>query len=516
MTDTTSARGGAGRPPASEAPSAALFSPGYKSTVLALLVVAYTFNFIDRTIISTIGQAIKVDLKLTDAQLGWLGGLSFAALYTTLGIPIARLAERWSRVNIITIAIVVWSAFTALCGTASSYLQLLAFRVGVGVGEAGLSPPAHSLISDYYEPKRRASALAVYSFGIPLGTMFGAVAGGWIAQNVSWKAAFLMVGLPGVLVAIAIKLVIKEPPRGWSDRHVAEGEAESPGALGREASEAGAPTSPEPAPLAKPPSILAVAKRLFGSWGMINMVAGVTLASFAGYGVGAYVPAYFVREFGLGLATVGLFVGLVAGISNGGGTLIGGFLTDWVSKRGTRWYALVPAIGLIAATPLYILAYNRDSWQQAFLILLVPGLLHYCYLGPTFGVVQNAMDTRMRATGVALLFFVLNLIALGFGPPFAGWTIDMLASQAWTALGGVGDFVHACPGGIGPKGAPEAVDAMCKAAMAAGSRKGISLNTLIYAWGGLHYLLAAITLPKDLAKAQAAAKAGDAAAAAGG
>jgi hypothetical protein len=323
-----------------------------------------------------------------------------------------------------------------------------------------------------------------------------------------------MVGLPGVLVAIAIKLVIKEPPRGWSDRHVAEGEAESAGALGREASEAGAPTSPEPAALVKPPSVWAVAKRLFGSWGMINMVAGVTIASFAGYGVGAYVPAYFVREFGLGLATVGLFVGLVAGISNGGGTLIGGFLTDWVSKRGTRWYALVPAIGLLAATPLYIFAYNRDSWQQAFMILLIPGLLHYCYLGPTFGVVQNAMDTRMRATGVALLFFVLNLIALGFGPPFAGWTIDLLAGHAWTALGGAGDFVHACPGGIGPKGAPEAVDAMCKAAMAAGTRKGISLNALIYAWGGLHYLLAAISLPKDLAKAHAAAKAGDAAAAA--
>ncbi|HVK42519.1 MAG TPA: MFS transporter, partial [Phenylobacterium sp.] len=173
-----------------------LFSEGYKQSVLWLLVLAYTFNFIDRTIISTIGQAIKVDLKLTDTQLGLLGGLAFALLYTTLGIPIARLAERRSRVNIITIAIIVWSGFTALCGLATNFFQLMLFRVGVGVGEAGLSPPAHSLISDYFEPKRRASALSIYSFGIPLGTMFGAVAGGWIAQNLDWRMAFMLVGLP--------------------------------------------------------------------------------------------------------------------------------------------------------------------------------------------------------------------------------------------------------------------------------------------------------------------------------
>ncbi|HEY8571563.1 MFS transporter [Phenylobacterium sp.] len=492
------------------------YTPGYKTTVLSLLVVAYTFNFIDRTIISTIGQAIKVDLKLTDAQLGWLGGLSFALLYTALGIPIARLAERRSRVNIISVAIVVWSAFTALCGTATSYVQLLLFRVGVGVGEAGLSPPAHSLISDYFEPKKRATALSIYSLGIPLGTMFGAVAGGWIAQNVSWQAAFMIVGLPGVLVAIAIKLFVKEPPRGWSDRHVAEGEAETAAALGREASEAGAPTMPEPAAKVKPPSIMSVAKRLFGSWGMANMVAGITIASFAGYGVGAYVPPYFLRQFpaDLNLATVGLYVGLVAGISNGAGTLLGGFLTDQAAKRGTRWYALVPAIGLILATPIYIFAYTRDSWQLAFMLLLIPGVLHYTYLGPTFGVVQNAMDVRMRATAVAVLFFVLNLIALGFGPPFAGMVIDALAGNAYTAAGGVGAFTAACPGGVGPADGTAAQDALCKFAMAKGTREGIVWNLLIYAWAGVHYLLAAITLPKDIIRARAAADAGDAAAAA--
>ncbi|MGA0607312.1 spinster family MFS transporter [Phenylobacterium sp. VNQ135] len=493
-------------PPGAAASGHPAYSSGYKTAVLWLLVVAYTFNFIDRTIISTIGQAIKEDLKLTDEQLGWLGGLSFALLYTALGIPIARLAERKSRVNIIAIAIVVWSAFTALCGLATSYVQLLLFRVGVGVGEAGLSPPAHSLISDYFEPKKRASALSIYAFGIPLGTMFGAVAGGWIAQNVSWQAAFMLVGLPGIAIALLIKLVIKEPPRGWSDRQLAI-ESETPGALGREASEAGAPNPPLSSAdimAAKPPSMLAVARRLFGSWGMFHMAAGITLASFAGYGAGQYVPPYLIRQYGMDLATAGLLFGLVAGVANGAGTLLGGFLTDWASKRSARWYALVPAIGLLIATPLYLWTFTRDTWQAGVAFWMVGGVLHYTYLGPTFGVVQNTMDVRMRATAVALLFFVLNLIALGFGPPFTGWLIDQFAQNAWLTSGGAGALDVACPGGIGPAGASAAVDAACKAATATGTRLGLLGTTLIYAWAGLHYILAAITLPRDMARARAA------------
>lgn len=472
------------------------YSPGYRNTVLWLLVIAYTFNFIDRTIINTIGQAIKEDLKLTDTQLGWLSGLAFALLYTTLGIPIARLAERFNRVNIISIAIVIWCGFTALCGTATSYAQLLLYRVGVGVGEAGLTPAAHSLISDYYEPKKRASALSIYSFGIPLGAGFGAVAGGWIAQNISWQAAFMLVGLPGVAIAIAIKLMVKEPPRGWADQQLAIAN-EAPGALGREASMAGAPTD-----AGKPASMMAVAKRLFGSWGMFHLAAGITVASFAGYGTGAYVAPYFIREFGLGLALVGLATGVIAMVSNGAGTLLGGFLTDWASKRSARWYALVPGIGLILATPLYILAFLQDNYQVAWAILLIPGVLHYTYLGPTLGVVQNVMDIRMRATAVALLWFVLNLIALGFGPPFCGWCIDQFSRAAFAAKGIAGDFITACPGGRAPEGADPALAEACRSAMAEGTRAGLVSNLLIYAWAGVHYLLAAITLPKDMAKAR--------------
>ena len=473
-------------------PRQPLFSESYKQSVLWLLVLAYTFNFIDRTIISTIGQAIKVDLKLTDTQLGLLGGLAFALLYTTLGIPIARIAERHSRVNIITIAIVIWSGFTALCGLATSFFQLLLFRVGVGVGEAGLSPPAHSLISDYFEPKKRASALSIYSFGIPLGTMFGAVAGGWIAQNLDWRMAFMLVGLPGVIVAILLKVFVKEPPRGYSDRLVAQQAADAPALEGDETA---------PAVHAKPPSILAVAKRIFGKWGFFHMVAGITLASFAGYGTGQYSAPYFIRMFGLDLATVGLIFGVIGGVAAGIGTLLGGFLTDWAAKKSGRWYALVPAIGLLIACPLYILVYTRDDWKLAAGLLLIPGIFHYTYLGPTFGVIQNAVSLRMRATATALLFFVLNLIALGFGPPFCGWVIDTL-SQAHFAAKDLGPFFDLCPGGVGKEGAGAAIDAACKAAVAQGTREGIVWNLLIYAWAGIHYLLAAITLPKDMAEAQ--------------
>lgn len=476
------------------APRQPRFTEGYKNTVLWLLVLAYTFNFIDRTIISTIGQAIKVDLQLTDTQLGLLGGLAFALLYTTLGIPIARVAERRNRVNIISLAIVIWSGFTALCGMANNFLTLVLFRLGVGVGEAGLSPPAHSLISDYFEPRKRASALSIYSFGIPLGTMFGAVAGGWIAQNVSWRAAFVIVGLPGILVALAIKLFIKEPPRGYSDM----APADTPILEGEETVPA------TPAAPAKPPSILAVAKRIFGKWGFFHMVAGITVASFASYGTGQYQAPYFIRMFGLDLATVGLIFGVIGGVAAGVGTLLGGFLTDWAGKRSGRWYALVPAIGLLIACPLYILVYLQDDWRVAAGLLLLPGIFHYTYLGPTFGVIQNAVSLRMRATATALLFFVLNLIALGFGPPFCGWCIDMLSQNLFAAQN-LGDFFALCPGGVGAAGAGPLVDAACKLAVAEGTRQGIILNLLIYAWAGVHYLLAAITLPKDMATALASA-----------
>jgi len=482
-----------------ENPRRPIFSDRYKSLVLSLLVLAYTLSFIDRTIIATIGQAIKVDLKITDTQLGLLGGFSFAVLYTFLGIPIARMAERWNRVTIISLAMVVWSGFTAACGVAGSFAQLLALRVGVGIGEAGLSPPAHSLISDYFDPKRRASALSIYSFGIPLGGLIGAVAGGWLAKTYGWRVAFMVVGAPGIVIALMTRLAIREPPRGHSDpaqrptlvEDVTAQATRGPNWLAKELSEVGG-----------------VIGALFGNWPVLNMVLGVTIASFAGYGSGQFAAPYFIRAFGLDYATVGLIFGLVGGFSAGVGTLAGGLISDWAGRRGPGWYSLVPAIGLAIATPIYIAAYLQSDWRVAALILLIPGAFAYTYLGPTFGVVQNAVATNRRATATAVLFLFLNLIALGGGPVFTGWIIDAFAQSAFAHsafahAAGAGptaapSFAHLCPGGQAPPAAGPVAAATCKHALVAATRQGLIVTLLFYAWAALHYLLGSFGLAKRL------------------
>ncbi len=489
--------------------TAPVYSAGYKRLVLALLVAAYTFNFIDRTIIATLGQPIKETLHITDTQLGALGGLYFALLYTFLGIPIARLAERTSRVNIISIAIVIWSGFTAACGAAGSFATLALCRFGVGIGEAGLSPPAHSLISDYFPAKSRATALSVYSFGIPLGTMLGAVAGGLIAQTFGWRMAFVVVGLPGVLIAVLLKMLIKEPPRGHSEvaQHPLTAEdvtAETHGVprkgLGAEFAE-----------------MWDVCKILFGKWPVLNMVLGVTLVSFGGYGGGQFAPPFFQRAFHLNVAQAGLIVGLVAGFSQSIGTLIGGPITDRMSQLGPRWYSLVPAIGVAAAYPFIVGIFTAGTWQTAAIFMLFPGMLSYVYLGPTYGVVQNMAPSHQRATAAAILLFFLNLIALGGGPLFAGWAIDHFAAWQhahggtagfWDVLSNLGSadtkaYQAACPGGKALPGADAGAKAACHDALVMGTRHGIILAYAFGLWGALHYLIGSFGIAKALAEAKA-------------
>lgn len=462
-----------------------------RRVMLSLLTTAYALNFVDRTIIASIGQAIKADLKLTDTQLGLLGGLYFALLYTLLGLPLARLSERMSRVKIMSAAILIWSGFTALCGVATSYAWLALCRFGVGVGEAGLSPPAHSVVSDYYPQRKRASALAIYSLGVPIGVMVGAVAGGWLAENYSWRVAFMALGFPGVLLAIAIKVAVREPVRGAMEQ---------------------VPPPPRPAYSLGDDvrEIGRVGRRLFGNWTLLNMMAGITLVSFAGYGGGAFVQPYWARAFGLGYAQIGLVTGLIGGLSQGVGVLLGGVLSDRLARSGSpAWYGLVPALGIAAAYPFILLIYTADSWQAAAIWLLFPGALSYTYMGPTYGVVQNAFPPTQRATATAVLFFFLNLIALGFGPPLTGWLIDHLgaahffATETLSTFGAVADaagsdtgaFQVACPGGTGVV-AGSVADAACRAAVRVATREGVLIAYGVSLWAAFHYLLAAISLKR--------------------
>ena len=448
-----------------------LYSERYRTNVLGLLMLAYTFNFIDRTIIYTIGQAIKEDLKLTDTELGLLGGLAFAVFYTVLGIPIARMADKSNRVNIIAGAIALWSLFTAACGLAVNFMQLLVLRMGVGVGEAGLSPPAHSLISDYYEPARRGVALSIYALGIPFGVMFGAVAGGWLADHFSWRMAFVVVGLPGLAVALAVKLFVKEPPRGWSER---SGRAETSAAA--------------------QVTLRSVFKHMMSTRGLVHLVAGCTLVSLAAYGTSTYAQAYFIRQFGVSYTSVGLVFGIVGGLSCAVGTILGGWFADRLGKNNPRWYALVPGIGASVALPLYLFVYTSNSWVMAAWLLFLPGVFHFMYSGPTFAMVQNSVPGPMRATSAALLLFTVNLFGLGIGPPLTGLLIDSFSSSLFEAQS-TGAFLQLCPGGLGLEGGGAELDKLCRASVAQGTQYGILLTLAFYLWGALHYFASAHNLP---------------------
>jgi predicted MFS family arabinose efflux permease len=455
------------------------YSAAYQRAVVLLLMAAYTFNSMDRSIISILGPSIKADLKLTDTELGLLGGTAFAMLYALGGLPIARLAERMSRVNIMTVALIAWSSLTALCGVAASFGQLLLIRVGVGVAEAGCSPPAHSLISDYVEPSRRASALSVYSCGISLGYILAAAVGGYLAQHAGWRVACAAVGLPGIVTALLIKAVVREPPRGGSDPRSA------PAAL--------VPFSPRHE-LAE---LRAVGAALLLDRPVLHMVLGVTLGAFAAYGFYYFIPAYFRREFGLGSATVGLISALSGGVAVGIGILVGGWLSDLLARSSPRWYALVPAIGGTMSLPLFALAILAGDWKSATAVLSLAGFFWYVSLGPTFGVVQNVVGARRRATAAAFLYICLSMIALGLGPLFVGWVIDRFAEASF-ALAGAGSFEESCPGGMAAAGAGAVLQSACQSALALASRRGLLLTVGFFGWAVLHYFLAAAGIGRSL------------------
>ena len=378
-----------------------LFSQGYTNYVLGVLVVVYVFNFIDRQILAILAPAIKTDLLLSDTQIGALSGVAFGIFYATLGIPIARLADRYSRVNVIAISLTIWSLMTALSGLAVNYWQLLIARIGVGIGEAGGSPPSHSLLADYFEPSKRATALGIYALGIPIGILFGNLAGGWINEFFGWRSAFFVVGIPGILLAILLRLTVKEPPRGYTEPNT---------------------QSLEQVPFAT------VVKTMWQKKSFRHMSLGAATQAFVGYGAIAWMPMFLVRSHDMSSGEVGTALGLIIGLCGGLGTFLGGYLGDRLGKRDVKWYMLIPAMGFLISVPFGFVVFYTDSLVLALACYCLPAFMANLYTGPTFGMTQGLAPLAMRAAAAALLLFIINIIGLVFGPTTVGLLSDWFQS----------------------------------------------------------------------------------------
>ncbi|MDE0511878.1 MAG: MFS transporter [Gammaproteobacteria bacterium] len=375
-------------------------TPSYRRYALAMFLLVYIINFVDRQIFSILIEPIRAEIDLSDTQLGLLGGIAFAIFYTFAGIPIARWADRGVRKNIVAIAIAVWSAMTMFTSTARSFSMLLIARIGVGIGEAGCSPPIHSLISDYYPEDKRATALSIYALGIPIGGAIGTLAGGWIGEYFGWRLAFLVVGLPGIIVAIIFYLTIKEPPRGFSEP-------------------AGKPVHAQQESLGKTIRFM---------WGLKSFrhlsIAGA-LHAFVGYGVTLFLPSFFMRVHGFGLAEVSTYlfaINLTAMI----GMYLGGFLGDRYGQKDKRWYMAIPCVAMFLSVPFSVVFYTVGDPVTALLLAVPVMILAPMYVGPTFAMTQALVTPAMRSLASAILLFILNLIGLGLGPVFAGFLSDLL------------------------------------------------------------------------------------------
>jgi len=370
--------------------------------VLGVLVVVYVFNFIDRQILAILAPAIRDELLLSDTQIGALSGVAFGIFYATLGIPIARLADRYSRVSIISICLSIWSLMTAFSGLATNFIQLLIARIGVGIGEAGGSPPSHSLLADYFAPGKRATALGIYALGVPVGILFGNLAGGWIGEIFGWRQAFFLVGIPGVILAIILKLTVKEPPRGYSEEKPAD-------------------TSTVP--------FRTVLKTMWGFKSFKYISLGAGTQAFVGYGAIAWMPSFLVRAHDLSIGEVGTALGLIIGLFGGIGTLLSGVIGDKLGAKNVKYYMLVPAYGFLIAVPAGAAVFLVDELYLVLAIYTIPVFMVNLYTGPTFAMTQSLAPLAMRAAASALLLFMINIIGLVFGPTTVGIISDLLQSS---------------------------------------------------------------------------------------
>ena len=410
---------------------------------LGLLTVVYTFNFVDRQLLSILQESIKADLLLSDQQLGLLTGFAFALFYTVAGIPIARYADRNNRRNVVAIAIALWSFMTAISGLVQNYLQLLLARIGVGVGEAGGSPPAHSMISDIFPPERRASALAFYSMGINFGILFGFLAGGWLNEFFDWRVAFFVVGAPGIVVALFVRYTLREPIRGlMEDRQDVATDTPFPEVL----------------------------NLLWSRLSFRHLAIGGALNAFAGYSSSNWTASFMIRSHDMSTGELGTWLALIMGVGGAIGVFWGSYIAERLAKFDVRWYMWMPTITGMICVPFMIATYVVEGAYTALIVSIVPGVLFNVYLGNSLAMTHALVGLRMRAVASAILFFLINLIGMGLGPWGVGLLSDMLSAE------------------LGSESLRYAMLYLLPAAMG---------------WSAVHFLLASRTLQRDLEAAPA-------------
>ena len=468
----------------------------YRNYILGMLLTVYIFNFIDRTIINILTEPIKESFGVEDWQMGLLGGPAFAILYTFVGIPIARFSEKNHRVWIIAGSIALWSLMTALCGFATSFIALFIFRIGVSIGEAGCSPPANSIIADYFIPKERSTAVSVYALGIPLGGMVAYIFGGFIVGNLDgpivgamlqswnwtwavnaldwqniegWRVAFVVVGVPGIIVAMIVKMTIKEPPRGYTDP--AEMQNKEQVGFGE---------------------VLSILKQKPSYW---HVTMGVTIASFVNYGVGQFFVSFLIRTHEMSIFDASVKIAMALAVMASIGTYMSGFLADKYAEQFPKALALIPMFAVLGVIPMHVTGYMVESLWVAVPLLMVGQMLLYTYLCPLYAVPSGVVDSRMRATAVAVTLFIVNLLGYGLGPPLIGALSTILNS---VFLSGIDPALtlESCKA----VNVAAATQAACDTSNADGLQWSMVLFKCLYIWSVFHFYMASKTIQRDMGR----------------
>lgn len=466
MTDALDAMAGTVAPGLIESPELAQApapADGYgtrptQAYALLLLMVIYSLSLVDRIAVGIVQEPIKHEFRLSDLQLGLLGGPAFAILYSLLGLPVAQMAERRNRTTIIAVSLALWSLATAACGLALGYASLFAARLGVSIGEAGGVPPSQSLIVDYVPASRRTTALAIYGLGVPLAALVAGFGGGWLAEHTGWRMMFILLAAPGLAVALLFKLTVREPPRPYAPQVAA------------------APLFRQLRELARKPTL----------W---HLTFGASMSCFVGYGLSQYLVSFLMRAHGLSLLQASAFNGVMFGIFAGLGTFGCGFLCDQLAPRFPRVTTWLPALGMLAAAPLYLVGYLAPSFWVAAPFLFVGAMLNYFYVGSIYAAVYAIVPSHQRTVATAVTILFMNLIGYGLGPPVIGAMSDALREHA-LALNGLSTARCLSAAGFH-------MTSLCNAANASGLRTAIVIALLGYVWAGLHFAASVRTIRND-------------------